>query len=90
MADRKLVDAAIEEARRVVDAQEMADMPHCQLDPVVTDAGLLHFCERKDISVALRNTGTVRFRLRMYKISNNVVASHPFVSSDGLHSSPKV
>lgn len=56
---RKLVDAAIEEARRVVDAQEMADMPHCQLDPVITDAGILHFCDRKDVSVALRNTGTV-------------------------------
>ena len=57
---RKLVDAAIEEARRVVDASEMAAMPHCQLEPVVTDAGAVHFCSPKAITVALRNTSTVR------------------------------
>lgn len=50
----------------MVDAQEMADMPHCQLDPVITDAGLLHFCDRKDVSVALRNTGTVHSQYPVY------------------------
>ena len=58
----------------------MADMPHCQLDPVVTDAGILHFCERKDVIVALRNTGTVCVGLEMYDISSNTSVEHMLTS----------
>jgi len=49
----------VEEARKVVDASEMAAMPHCQLDPVGADAGTVYFCQPKDIGIVLRNTGEV-------------------------------
>ena len=49
----------MEEARKVVDASEMAAMPHCQLEPVGADAGTVHFCQPKSIAIILRNTGEV-------------------------------
>ena len=53
------MEAGVEEARKVVDASEMAAMPHCQLDPVGADAGTVYFCQPKDIGIVLRNTGEV-------------------------------
>ncbi len=49
----------MEEARKVVDASEMAAMPHCQLEPVGADAGTVYFCQPKNIAIILRNTGEV-------------------------------
>ena len=53
------MEAGVEEARKVVDASEMAAMPHCQLDPVGADAGTVYFCQPENISIVLRNTGEV-------------------------------
>ena len=49
----------MEEARKSVDASEMAAMPHCQLEPVGADAGTVYFCQPKSIAIILRNTGEV-------------------------------
>lgn len=41
------IEAAIDVARRLVDAKEMAATPHCQLSPTSVDLGVLGYNEAK-------------------------------------------
>lgn len=56
---RERVAAAVEAARRTVDAREMAAMPRCQLDPLTVDFGDVMFGQEKRLRLLLRNVGQV-------------------------------
>ncbi|KAL6770923.1 hypothetical protein ACKKBF_B33235 [Auxenochlorella protothecoides x Auxenochlorella symbiontica] len=54
---RHEIEAAIDVARRLVDAKEMAATPHCQLSPTSVDLGVLGYNEAKEVELTLRNEG---------------------------------
>ena len=61
---RERVEAAIEGARRVVDAAEMAALPRAELTPVQVDCGTVHYTRERRVRLLLTNTGQVGRSLR--------------------------
>lgn len=57
--NRERVEAAVEAARRRVDAAEMAAMPRCELEPSTADFGTLHYGQQAACDIVLRNVGSV-------------------------------
>ena len=53
--------AAVDAARRTVDAREMAAVPRCELDPLHADFGDVMFAQEKRLRLLLRNVGQVIF-----------------------------
>ena len=51
------VDAALQEARRSVDVEEMASIPRCKLSPTVIEAGMVPYGVPKEFTVTIQNTG---------------------------------
>ena len=50
------VEAALETARRVADAKEMAAVPHCSAEPTSLDVGTLEYGEVAEHTITLTNT----------------------------------
>ncbi len=51
--------AAVDAARRAVDAREMAAIPRCDLHPLTVDLGDVMFAQDKRFRLQLRNVGQV-------------------------------
>lgn len=56
---RDVVEAAVDTARRTVDAREMAAMPRCELEPTSAEIGEAFYSREKKIHLILRNIGQV-------------------------------
>ncbi|KAK9821522.1 hypothetical protein WJX74_007052 [Apatococcus lobatus] len=56
---RDKLEASLETARRNVDAQEMAAMPRCELEPNSLDVGDVYYCTTKALHLMLHNVGQV-------------------------------
>ncbi|KAL0027397.1 hypothetical protein WJX79_008379 [Trebouxia sp. C0005] len=56
---RDAVEAAVDTARRTVDAREMAAMPRCELEPTSAEVGEAFYGQEKKMHLILRNTGLV-------------------------------
>ena len=51
------VDAALQDARRSVDVEEMASIPRCKLSPTVIETGMVPYGIPKEFTVTIQNTG---------------------------------
>ncbi|DBA87288.1 hypothetical protein WJX77_005794 [Trebouxia sp. C0004] len=56
---RDVVEAAVDTARRTVDAREMAAMPRCELEPTSAEIGEAFYGQEKKVHLILRNIGQV-------------------------------
>ncbi|KAL3153090.1 Heat shock 70 kDa protein A [Trebouxia sp. C0009 RCD-2024] len=56
---RDTVEAAVDTARRTVDAREMAAMPRCELEPTSAEIGEAFYGQEKKVHLILRNIGQV-------------------------------
>eukprot|EP00210_Caulerpa_lentillifera_P002032 g1947.t1 len=57
--NEELVEAALHEARRVIDLQEMAAIPQCTVSPLYLDIGEVMYRKPLEFSVTVHNTGEV-------------------------------
>eukprot|EP00210_Caulerpa_lentillifera_P000892 g863.t1 len=57
--NEEAVDLALQEARRVIDLQEMAAIPRCSLSPTYIEIGAVSYRRSKEFTVSIDNIGEV-------------------------------
>ena len=54
------VEAALQDARRHIDVEEMASIPRCKLSPTVIEVGNVHYGKPVEATVTIHNIGEVQ------------------------------